>query len=205
MIEFSVKCTFKKIESELLGKLKTCVADQTIDSDYFVLETAIDTSIEQFFVKDNSEVKFLPERIGEKFPNLKVLSVSKCALTILREHYFKNMTKLKNLLLNHNQIEMIELDAFKDLKNVETLWLRNNKIEKFNGTLFSRMNSLITLLLSDNQIKFLSSTTITLGQKLEIVDLERNNCINKKYLKKNLQSLVPDLKAKCSPGKNDVF
>lgn len=125
-----------------------------------------------------------------------------CALTVLRDFYFKNMQNLRYLDLWANQISIFEPEAFKDLTNVEKLFLNHNAIETLDEKLFKTMTSLETLLLNSNKIKFLNPSTFTIPNgSLRGVDLMSNLCINGDYSingLKNLTSMIFDIDENCT-------
>lgn len=162
--------------------LSTCVINQTISSDAYVLGSQLDPAVEQFFISKNEEVKFLPRHIGDKFPNVKTFRVYKSGITVLREFYFKNMRKLQYLYLDDNQIATIEPSAFRDLISLKKLELARNMIQSLDEQLFVTMVNLDRLNLDNNKIKFLRPTTFNIpGGKLRSVDLESNVCIDGYY------------------------
>lgn len=196
-----VFCTFKVHYSVFLQEMVcTCLFNQTIDSDAYVLGSTFNTSIEQVFVNRISKVKDLPRQIGEKFPNLKEFSATRCQLTIVRNYYFRNMENLKFLNLRQNKITTIESDAFKDLVSVYWMNLLINMIETFDDKLFATMVNLESLHMNFNKIKILSPKAFSIpGGKLQIVDLSWNVCVNKNYtVPDNWNQLESDLKANCT-------
>lgn len=198
----NVLCAYSTVYSGLLDRNTfRCLADQKIESaDYSVEIEPTETSVENFRINQNIYVKFLPKNIGEKFPNLMEFDVSECALSGVRNFYFKNMRNLKFLILMKNKIATIESDAFKDLVSVEALFIDNNMIQTLDKNLFASMKSLSTLFLSMNKIKFMSPTTFKIsGGSLVFVDLRENVCIGSSYrLSSNLNDLESDIYASCS-------
>lgn len=67
-----VFCFFELDYSLFLEEgVNTCLINQTIDSDAYVLGSPLDNSVEQVFVNKTNEITDLPRNIGEKFTNLK--------------------------------------------------------------------------------------------------------------------------------------
>lgn len=194
-----VYCTFRTEHSNCCGRTKTCRVSQPIETEEYVLASPVNTTVEQFYVSENDKVKYLPKDIGDKFPSLKEFWALSCGLTVLRDHYFKNMANLLNLNLFGNKITTIEPAAFKDLVSLEKLWLENNLIETLDGRTFATMVNLKQLDLHQNKIRILSPTTFQItGGKLERVDLGSNVCINKWYNMENWNDLIPDISANCA-------
>lgn len=196
----AVVCMYKLVDSIDFGKkFNTCVVNQAIDSEHYVLESGLDTTVGQFYISENKKVKFLPANIGEKFPNLKEFRVWGCGLTVLRDFYFQNMTNVKYLDLGYNRISNIESSAFKDLVNLEHLFLNNNMIETLHENLFVTMVKLQLLFLADNKIKLLSPASFKIPRgKLGWVDLRDNTCINDDYVLRNFGQLEAQIKANCT-------
>lgn len=138
---------------------KTCVVNQTIDNEIYVLRPEPDTTVEGFEVFKNSKMQFLPRHIGKRFPNLLDFWASDCGLTIVRDFYFANMRNARSLFLAKNKIAMIETDSFKDLISVQWLSLSDNKIETLDGHIFASMVKLHELWLQNNEFHLLSPTT----------------------------------------------
>lgn len=182
-------------------ELSNCRVDQVIDSKDFVLASPTNTSIEKFDATANRRTKFLPRHVGKKLPNLKEFDARHCGLTILLEFYFKGMRSLENLNLRGNQITTIEPKTFDDLVGLRFLSLHDNRIETLDRKLFVKMVNLTNIFLTSNKIKFLSPSTFTIpgNEKLSMVSLSGNVCINGSYNgRSNLNQLETDLKVKCA-------
>lgn len=70
----------------------------------------------------NRKVQFLPLNVGKTYPNLIGYMPEACSLTSISRVHFQNMTNLRALWLNENQIEQINGDTFSDLPKLE--WIR---------------------------------------------------------------------------------
>lgn len=92
-----------------------------IDSQGFRIASTTDEAIEGLEFEFNRKVSFLPVYIHEAFPNLVTFSAPSCSLKAISKENFKNLSKLKLLVLNDNQIEIIQNDVFKDLTSLEKL------------------------------------------------------------------------------------
>lgn len=179
--------------------LKTCVVNQNINNEDDVIGSAFDTTIEQFHISRNKEVRFLPREIGERFPNLENFFVRDCGLEVLRNHYFQNMRNLRLLSLQNNKISSIESFAFQGLTKVEHLFFDNNLIETLDGKLFASMVNMEFLNLNNNKIKLLSHTTFKIpGGRLTDIYLRWNVCIDKEYGSDNLDWVEGDIRANCT-------
>lgn len=179
-----------------------CTITHLLKAEDYVLGSPANTSIEHVVVTEDKRVKYLPMFVGEKFPNLKGYNAWKSGLTVVRNHYFKNMKNLEYLTLSYNQIAAIEANAFRDLVNVNDLKLGNNMIETLDEKLFATMIKLQELDLNHNKIKFLAPATFKIPYgELNVLDLSSNVCIDEWYGPNKLRSLThlkSDLKTKCS-------
>lgn len=202
--ERKVFCAFKRDYSEYLGRfIATCGIHPKIGNERFVLATRVNATIKYFMVIENKRLKFLPRDIGKKLPNLKDFNVWECGLIFVRNHYFRDMKKLRCLTLSYNRIAAVESDSFVDLVSLEALHLEGNRIKTFDKNIFAKMASLREIFLYDNRIKFLSASTFKIPfGNLELVALSSNVCINSWYTKfanfRSLEYLESDLKARCT-------
>lgn len=200
-----VNCVFKSVNSIFLGDLNTCVVNQTIERENYVLGSEVDMTVEQFYISNNINVKELPKKIGEKFPNLIGFRVKGCGLTVVRSFYFDDMKNLRVLCLMSNKITNITIGTFRDLTNLERLFLSRNLIETIQNNIFSSMVSLQEIYLDNNKIKFLGSTIfeITNGM-LKHVDLRSNICVDADYDANALKTAVDlktDIEFNCTQSK----
>lgn len=126
--EKEVQC--EKIEVSW-NDFKTCYLyeNQTIDSRGFLISSTEDHDMQQLIVNSKT-VFYFPENIHEKYPNILSISASSSSIKSVLKDVFKNLTKLKRLFLNGNQVIGIENDAFEDSKLLESLGLgeRSNEI-----------------------------------------------------------------------------
>lgn len=195
-----VCCSFKMDYSIYLEEnVFTCWVNQTIDSDLYVLGSALDTTVEQFCMNGIKKLTEIPKNIGEKFPTLQEFFTTRCQLTTLRNYYFKNMRNVKFLNVRENKIATIEADAFKDLVNVHRLTLTTNLIETLDVNIFATMVKLEFLNLNENKIKVLKPETFVIpGGIMKVIDLERNDCISMWYASDRWVQMASDLKANCT-------
>lgn len=179
-------------------EVKTCLINQTIDSDDFAFGSVEDISVEKLDVSDNRQVKFLPKNVGENLPSLAEFIAERCGLTIVQSFYFKSMRKLQKLSLSDNRIATIEAKSFDDLISLKTLMLQKNRIETIDEKLFVALVNLKSILLNDNKIKRLGPKTFKIpGRQLRWVNLWRNVCIDKLFRAGKLNELEADLRANC--------
>jgi Leucine rich repeat len=104
-----------------------------------------DNTMETIAMEHNKKIFYLPDKIGDAYPNLKVIRASNCSIKDISWKSFKGLTELKELHLYFNQIEKIASGTFKVLKKLEILYLHNNQFEKIQSDMFDGLKNLIHL------------------------------------------------------------
>lgn len=194
-----IECHFSvNIWAYFNKKINCCwIESRVIDSEPSMLNAQRDDTILGFDARSNKNVKFLPGNIGEKFPKLEGLAVWDCALTVVRERYFKGLKKLKYLNLAKNEISIVEKDAFRDLASLDYLGLDYNKIQTLDARAFETLINLTNAFLNYNQIKSLNPNIFDKCRKLTWLDLSGSVCINKYYFANSFDAIKADLSKKC--------
>jgi Leucine rich repeat len=106
--------------------------------------------------------------MNDTLPNLKVLDVSRNALTSLNESDLTGFVNLREIYLIHNHINSVSWEAFGKLNNLRIVNLRSNKLTYlvFDGNKSANCCHGITVLsLSDNPLKDVSSLSFFSGVK----------------------------------------
>lgn len=108
------------------GNKKTCWMREStiIDTRGFTIASAKDKNIFGLDMAFNKNIFFLPVNVYEQFPNLVGLDAGVCSIKTIFKENFKNLNKLKILILHHQPIETIPNNVFEDLVSLELLWLR---------------------------------------------------------------------------------
>lgn len=179
-----------------MRELLTCeISNQAIyNNDYVIAPSTIPSKlarVQAFNVKDNKDVKFIPENFLNSFRQLFALQVFNCSLKIITEKSLQNLTDLIQLHLARNVIETIEKEAFSDLSKLEWLSLSHNEIEVLHSKVFTPLVNLKFLDVSFNSIQFISSTTFSTLQKIEFINLGRNQI---RLIDENSFRNVPSIK-----------
>ncbi|KAK1164111.1 quinone oxidoreductase isoform X1 [Acipenser oxyrinchus oxyrinchus] len=142
----------------------------------------------------NGYINSLRDASFSHLSNMTLLGLSSNVIANIEENAFHNLTSLKTLLLDHNQITSTAIldSTFTQLRSLETLQLGSNALQNINGSWFKDMTSLLTLQLEGNQITKLDSSTFTDAnlQNLKRLDLS-NNLIS--YLGKDSFASLPRL------------
>lgn len=176
-----------------IPNLLTCeISNQKIDDETFrIASSSVNSSVMGLSMKNDKNVKFIPENISDIFPQLTHLQVSECSLKTLNSRCFKNLVELERLYLLGNQISSIEVGAFKDLGKLLSLELDKNRLTVLPSNVFDSLRSLVSLDLRDNRIETLSENIFDSLANLEDLLLSRNRIkfLNEKLFK-NLVKLA---------------
>lgn len=114
-----------------------------------------------------------------KFANLTELDLNNNHLTIIRKHWFSNMSRVDTLRLANNKIELIENGAFEDSFELVELNLSNNKLKQITRFTFAFDLNIEHLDLSGNkQIKSFKSDTFFELRNLKSIELKEMELIN---------------------------
>ena len=125
-------------------------------------------------IAKNQEVKFLPIRVGEIFPNLIKYEVKMCLIKTIKRDHLADLVHLKYINLHTNKIELIDEAAFDQLIDLEEINLGLNSIEFLPDGIFKRNKNLLKILLRENQITHISKNTFSHLLKLHDIDLNHN-------------------------------
>jgi Leucine-rich repeat (LRR) protein len=106
--------------------VKSCqIEEATVINTQDVTIASSDKSITGLYMSENKKIVLLPVRVDEVFPNLLAYSAERCSIKEISKENFAGLTNLKQLVLNHNQIERIISDTFEDLASLQLLFLSN--------------------------------------------------------------------------------
>jgi len=101
--------------------------------------------------------------------------LNKNRLTSVNRENFFNLSKLTELHLENNELQVILPFTFSYLTSLEYLHLQANSIEFIEMNSFHGLNSLKYLYLNSNNIRFLSAYNFYFAFDLRILDLSFNN------------------------------
>jgi len=113
-----------------------------IDSTGFLFKSTEDEEVKAISYWGNKKIQFLPEMIGETFPNMNALVARDCSIRAISKKNFEKLSKLVILDLDKNQIERIESDTFEGLMALEHLAISVNKIKYVNSRAFAVLPNL---------------------------------------------------------------
>jgi Leucine-rich repeat (LRR) protein len=160
--------------------LLTCdIFTQTIDSQGFKINLGANADdfdkVEGLRFNENENMKFLPEGIGDTFPNLQGLIGVQTYLTVINANDLKGLKKLKYLSLAKSDLKVIEKDVFSDLISLTELDLSDAGIRSIDEHAFQGLSALKTLYLGANKLTQLEPNTFSALTSLESISLEFNH------------------------------
>ena len=85
---------------------------KAIDDENYGVKSSYDRTVEDFYLKNNTKIKFLPIGTGVKYPNLKKFHAESCAIQKISFTNLMRLPKLEELNLGFNQIQVIEEKSF---------------------------------------------------------------------------------------------
>lgn len=170
-IQLACKKNFYITDCEILED----VAD--IETTKIVNATATDDKIklEKYFRISNKSMSiFMPNGIGETFPNLELLKIVLSPLKFIRRKNFASMEKLSTLDLSYNKIDKIPSKTFYDLPKLTTLNLSGNSIKFLHHDLFLNNPELEEFTAVKNGMNKLSFKTFQRNLKLKRFNVSFN-------------------------------
>jgi Leucine-rich repeat (LRR) protein len=171
-----ITCDIKEIGFVFTNAtLRTCdLNSQSIDQPNTLISSESDSTMKGLATVNNKNIKFIPENIFAKFPNLEHMQFWRTSINSIAKKHFKGFSKLKYLNLGYNEIETVEKGSFDDLENLDYLGLGNNKIEYLSSEAFKSLTKLENLYLYSNQIEFLPENIFSSLNNLQRLDLKNN-------------------------------
>jgi Leucine-rich repeat (LRR) protein len=127
----------------------------------------------------NQVVYFIPEGLGELFPNLTNLLITSSKLKVLVKKDLQQFPNLERLYLNDNKIHFLPGDLFEENPEIRAIFISRNRISRVGHNLLTPLN------------------------KLEYAKFDRNECIDEIYDKSEIASLSTDLEALCPEPTQD--
>lgn len=139
----------------------------------------------------DSEVKFVPAELFQKFKNLQVLGLERVKLENLSYSSFEEGVSLVDLSLRFNSLKVLPTNAFENCKNLKALNCEFNEIAEISEDTFVGLSNLQNLYLGGNQIVSLQPNTFKPLSKLAMLNLFSNKIKElPSTLLKNSQNLL---------------
>lgn len=132
--EVSKKCGFYEVGVEVdeiscltdENKTQCRVKNSTvIDKANVTISDGRQDSVTDIEFEKNTKVEFLPILVHFKFSNVRTYRADHCSIRSITNRNFEHLTKLQNLSLANNQIEMIQRQTFEGLVRLTMIRLSN--------------------------------------------------------------------------------
>jgi Leucine rich repeat len=108
-----------------LGKIEICwMTDETSIHSQGMKMSGKHSNVQGLSLWGNKKVNYLIDFAGKNLPNLLGYDAGNCAIKRIRRNNFGDLSKLRELLLQDNQLESIGTDTFSDLQALERIHLR---------------------------------------------------------------------------------
>lgn len=117
-------------------------------------------------------VKSVPGGLNQFFPNLKIFVVDSASLKDFEN--IKQLSNLKYVSLQYNNIEALNNDSFTGLDKLESINLQGNKIRNIKTGTFDGLPNLTRLLMSKNLLRDLQPGLFKNNLKLEELEFYQN-------------------------------
>lgn len=156
-----------------------------------------------FFTLGSSGIDFIPKEAVRDFPNLNGLAFAEYNSPKLKNNVFtENFKKIEYLHLLENQIKTIESDAFEHLPKLKWINLAENLIKSLPFQIFRHNPEMVYINFSNNQIVKIHHNFFSGLNKLKLVDVTDNDCVDEEFGCETCLVSVTDLKtglSNCSP------
>lgn len=125
-MHMKIECESQEMTHWGLGNLMTCIMSKntTIHCPGAIVEW--NPQVRAISLCMNSEIHFLPSDLHSSFSDLNLIYAYKSAIKAISRENFRNLTKLKTLDLDHNQITEIPRGTFSDLISLRELYMRKS-------------------------------------------------------------------------------
>lgn len=115
----------------------------------------------------NKNIYYLPEQVGQKFPNLVGYYADGCSILAVDRVNFQDIPKLESLVLSGNRLVSLPANVFFDLKALKEVLLREFLIK------FFLFGSNFILSLEKNKILFFTGDAFGSLTNLAMLIFER--------------------------------
>lgn len=150
--------------------------DLTItDPDWTAFHTQSSLESLVFSVHGTGNLSFIPTSVIQPLRHLKKLTIEFASIKNIHGFAFGNFTRIHNISLPNNQIEVIDAYAFANHMELKDLSLFRNQITEVDSFAFINLPELSRLNLERNQIEVLHEETFDNLDKLTELHLGHNN------------------------------
>lgn len=114
------------------------------------LNNLTNLNVEALRIWENCNLTSIPSNIAEFFPNLLGLWINDCKFYSINSESFLNLSKIIEIDLAFNQIQIVAGSSFKNLKNLEFLYLNGNEILHIGANILQTLENLVYVSFIDN-------------------------------------------------------
>jgi Leucine-rich repeat (LRR) protein len=156
----------------------------------------------EVLIMNDQNVQEIKPKTFVNAKSLKYLQLDLNNIQKIEEKTFDGADDLQTILIRHNKIQSVDKDAFRSLFHIETIGFWNNSIEELHPEIFYHNPNLIgislganrlktvhkntfiknlklqTMGLNYNQLNALSNTMFSHLKSLDLLHINRNNCVN---------------------------
>jgi Leucine-rich repeat (LRR) protein len=130
--------------------------------------------------QESGRVTHVPQNLHEEFRNITELQITESEIPIVKNNLLgPQFSRIEELDLYNNKIQIVEDGAFKHLHNLEWIGLYKNQIKSLSRGVFQNNRKLKEIHLDDNKIKMIAPETFQHLNQLTWVPLTGNDCVNK--------------------------
>lgn len=126
------------------------------------------------FYSYNPSISYIPKSIGEFFPNLHYLRITKSALRYTEFRDYKNLKNLHTLDLSSNKIERVSQCAFHYLESLVKINLSGNRIQALHEKTFMNLPLLEEFRANANEIAKLDEEIFQSNLQLRVIEMRDN-------------------------------
>lgn len=175
-----VNCEFKSNSEECkVNTLKVAARDMEVTS----------ISGQHGYRKSNDDVKelwivrtvlteFVPTKFCKFFENLERIDIYGTSIKYISRKVFFNCVKVTKLCIMFTALNSIGEDVFEDLTELKELFIYDNKLVMLPGGLIAKNTNLTSFSAKNNLLQIID---IQFPTRMTKIDLEENNCIDKRF------------------------
>ncbi len=146
----------------------------------------------------NNELTEIEENMFMGAENLEKLMLNYNKIANIHKNAFKNLTKLQHLSIGGNQLKSVDRNLLSTLKDLNIFSIYTNQLRSLHRNLLRNNRHLVDLHFQENAFNALSSTMFSHLDKLHTLDLQKNNCVDKKFEGASQQmAFIEDDLSKC--------
>lgn len=132
------------------------------------------------------ETEFMPTNFCKFFANIKRIDVFASEISHISRLTFKFCVKITKVYITQTSLTQLDEDLFADLPELTLVYLSQNKLVSLPEDLIKYNPKLMTFVAQRNALTVID---IEFPESTTFVDLSDNKCINKSYMKANLDDL----------------